>query len=40
MSKLVRCYIGSESGFTLVEYGLVAAVIALVVMFGTSAGSS
>jgi Flp pilus assembly pilin Flp len=36
----MRYFMRSETGFTLVEYGLVAAVIALVVMFGASAGSS
>lgn len=37
---LMRCFIRSKSGITLVEYGVAAAVIALLVMFVTSSGTS
>jgi Flp pilus assembly pilin Flp len=36
----VRCFIRSESGVTLVEYGVVAAVIALLIMMGMSTGNT
>ena len=37
---LMRCFIRSESGVTLVEYGVVAAIIGLLIMLGLSTGNS
>ena len=37
---LMRCFMRSRSGFTLVEYGVAAAVIALVIMLTMSGGTS
>ena len=37
---LMRCFMRSKSGITLVEYGVAAAVIALLIMFVTSSGTS
>lgn len=37
---LMRCFARSKSGVTLVEYGVFAAVVALLVMLATSSGTS
>jgi Flp pilus assembly pilin Flp len=37
---LMRCFTRSTSGFTLVEYGVAAAVIALLIMLATSSSTS
>jgi Flp pilus assembly pilin Flp len=37
---LIRCFIRSESGVTLVEYGVVAAIIGLLIMMSMSTGNS
>jgi len=37
---LTHCFMRSKSGFTLVQYAVAAAVIALAIMFGTSSGTS
>lgn len=37
---LMRCFIRSKSGVTLVEYGVVAAIIGLLIMMGISTGNS
>jgi Flp pilus assembly pilin Flp len=36
----MRCFIRSNSGFTLVEYGVVAAIVGLVIMLGMSTGTN
>jgi Flp pilus assembly pilin Flp len=38
--KFIRCFMRNNSGVTLVEYGVVAAIIALVVMMSMSTGTS
>ena len=40
MLMLMRCFIRSKSGVTLVEYGVVAAIIGLLIMMGISTGNS
>lgn len=40
MLMLLRCFMRSESGFTLMEYGVFAAILALVIMLGMSTGTS
>jgi pilus assembly protein Flp/PilA len=37
MSKLVARFVKDESGATAIEYGLIAALIALAIMFGAGA---
>jgi pilus assembly protein Flp/PilA len=37
MTKLVRKFIADESGATAIEYGLIAALIALAIMVGAGA---
>jgi Flp pilus assembly pilin Flp len=36
----VRCFVRSESGVTLVEYGVFAAIVGLVIMMAMSTGNS
>ncbi len=40
MLMLLRCFMRSKSGVTLVEYGVVAAIIGLLIMLGMSTGNS
>jgi Flp pilus assembly pilin Flp len=40
VQMLMRCFMRSRSGFTLVEYGVAAAIVALVIMLATSSGTS
>lgn len=40
MLILLRCFVRSNSGFTLVEYGVVAAVLGMIIMLGMSTGNS
>ena len=40
MLIFLRCFTRSRSGVTLVEYGLVAAIIGLVIMLGMSTGTN
>ena len=37
---LLRCFVRSKSGVTLVEYGVFAAIIGLLIMMGMSTGNS
>ena len=37
MSKIARAFIGDESGATAIEYGLIAALIAVVIITGVTA---
>jgi hypothetical protein len=38
--NLVRCFARSKSGVTLVEYGVFAAIVAMVIMMAMSTGNS
>ena len=40
MLMLMRCFIRSKSGVTLVEYGVIAAILGLLIMLGMSTGNS
>ena len=37
---LLRCFVRSNSGVTLVEYGVFAAIVGLLIMLGMSTGNS